>query len=109
MPRYGPHGNFRGYVGACVDITELLEQQRALHEFEERVALAAEAAHLGVWELNTKTNEVWVSDKVRELYQFQPGTSITYEAFQDRIHGEDRALRDTSRAAGDKNTGRIRN
>jgi PAS domain S-box-containing protein len=96
VPRYGPHGNFRGYVGACVDITELLEQQRALHEFEERVALAAEAAHLGVWELNTKTNEVWVSDKVRELYQFQPGTSITYEAFQDRIHGEDRALRDTA-------------
>ena len=67
-----------------------------MHEFEERVALAAEAAHLGVWELNTKTNEVWVSDKVRELYQFQPGTSITYEEFQDRIHGEDRALRDTA-------------
>ena len=96
VPRYGPHGNFRGYVGACVDITDLLEQQRALHEFEERVALAAEVAHLGVWELNTKTNEVWVSDKVRELYQFQPGTSITYEEFQDRIHGEDRALRDTA-------------
>src|SRR5512132_678309 len=96
VPRYGSHGNFRGYVGACVDITDLLEQQRALHEFEERVALAAEAAHLGVWELNTKTNEVWVSDKVRELYQFQPGTSITYEEFQDRIHGEDRALCDTA-------------
>ena len=93
VPRYGSHGNFRGYVGACVDITELLKQQRALHEFEERVALAAEAAHLGVWELNTKTNEVWVSDKVRELYQFQPGTSITYEEFQGRIHEEDRALR----------------
>ena len=96
VPRYGPRGNFRGYVGACVDITDLLEQQRALHEFEERVALAAEAAHLGVWELNTKTNEVWVSDKVRELFQFQPGTSITYEEFQDRIHEEDRALRDTA-------------
>ena len=96
VPRYGSRGNFRGYVGACVDITELLEQQRALHEFEERVALAAEAAHLGVWELNTKTNEVWVSDKVRELYQFQPGTSITYEEFQGRIHEEDRALRDTA-------------
>ena len=96
VPRYGSDGKFRGYVGACVDITDLLEQQRALHEFEERVALAAEAAHLGVWELNTKTNEVWVSDKVRELFQFQPGTSITYEEFQDRIHGEDRALRDTA-------------
>ena len=50
VPRYGSHGKFRGYVGACVDITDLLEQQKALHEFEERVTLAAEAAHLGVWE-----------------------------------------------------------
>ena len=54
VPRYGVRGNFRGYIGACVDITDLIEKERALHEFEERVTLAAEAAHLGVWELNTQ-------------------------------------------------------
>ena len=70
VPRYGPSGNFRGYVGACVDITDLLKKEAELHEIEERVALAAEAAHLGVWELDTVTNELWVSDKVRELFQF---------------------------------------
>lgn len=95
VPRYGPLGNFRGYIGACVDITDLLEKERALHEFEERVTLAAEAAHLGVWELNTKTNELWISDNVRELFQFEPGTSITYQRFQEQIHPEDRALRDS--------------
>ena len=26
VPRYGPSGNFRGYVGACVDITDLLQE-----------------------------------------------------------------------------------
>ena len=67
VPRYGPSGNFRGYVGACVDITDLLKKEATLRQFEERVALAAEAAQHGVWELDTVTNELWVSDKVRAL------------------------------------------
>ena len=29
VPRYGPRGNFRGYVGACVDITDLLKKERS--------------------------------------------------------------------------------
>ena len=65
VPRYGPRGNFRGYVGACVDITDLLKKDATLRQFEERVALAAEAAQHGVWELDTVTNELWVSDKAR--------------------------------------------
>ena len=96
VPRHGPRGNFRGYVGACVDITDFLKQEQALHEFEERVTLAADAAHLGVWELNLETNELWVSDKARSLFQFDPQAPITFEAFQDRVHPEDRALRDAA-------------
>ena len=69
IPRYGPRGKFRGYVGACVDITDLLNKEAALSESEERITLAAEAAHLGVWELNATTNEVWLSDKARSLFQ----------------------------------------
>lgn len=95
-PRCGPRGNFRGYVGACVDITDLLEQRKALHEFEERVALAAEVAHLGVWELNTVTNELWMSDKARELFQFPIEAPVTYTELQDRAHPEDRAMRDAA-------------
>src|SRR5215471_12695739 len=37
VPRYDAHGVFAGYIGSCVDVTDLLMQQRALHEFEERV------------------------------------------------------------------------
>ena len=95
VPRHGPRGNFRGYVGACLDITDLLQQERALNEFEERVTLAAEAAQLGVWELNTRTSKVWVSDKCRELFQLRPRL-IPCDEFQDRVHPEDRALVDSA-------------
>ena len=47
VPRYDADGAFAGYIGSCVDVTDLLRQQKALDEFEERVALAADAAHLG--------------------------------------------------------------
>ena len=52
VPRYNANGTFAGYIGSCVDVTELLRQQKALHQFEERVALAADAAQLGVWEFD---------------------------------------------------------
>ena len=39
-----------GYIGSCVDVTDLINKERALREFEERVVLAAEATHHGVWE-----------------------------------------------------------
>src|SRR4029077_1764237 len=94
VPRFDAHGAFAGYIGSCVDITELLRQQKELHQFEERVALAAEAAHLGVWEFDTVTERIWISDKVRQLFQFPPGDEITYSEFQKRVHPDDRATRD---------------
>src|SRR4029453_9450907 len=77
-----------------VDVTDLLRQQKALDEFEERVALAAEAAQLGEWELDTPSNRIWVSDKVRQLFQFSPDGEISYAHFEQRVHPDDRAARD---------------
>ena len=98
VPRYDANGRFAGYIGSCVDVTDLLRQQKALDEFEERVALAAEAAQLGAWELDTTSNRIWVSDKVRQLFQFPPDGEISYTHFdthfEQRVHPEDRAARD---------------
>src|SRR5262249_395841 len=94
VPRYDAQERFAGYIGSCVDVTDLLRQQKALHQFEERVALAAEAAQLGVWEFDIATERIWVSDKVRQLFQFLPDDEITHSEFQKRVHPDDRAARD---------------
>ena len=94
VPRYDANRTFAGYIGSCVDVTDLLRQQRALHKFEERVALAAEAAQLGVWEFDATTDRMWVSDKVRQLFQFPAEGEIRYVDFQKRVHPDDRAGRD---------------
>jgi PAS domain S-box-containing protein len=96
VARHDAQGGFAGYIGSCVDVTELMKKEEALHEFEERVVLAAEAAHLGVWEMDPGTNELWMSDSARTLFQFDSETPLDHAAFQDRVHPEDRALRDSA-------------
>jgi PAS domain S-box-containing protein len=96
VPRYDTQKNFAGYVGSCTDVTELINKDAALHEFEERVGLAAKAARLGVWELDAATNEMWMSDSARALFQFDSETRVNHALLQDRVHPEDRALRDSA-------------
>src|SRR6266480_4360676 len=96
VPRYDTQGRFAGYIGSCVDVTELMKKEEALREFEERVVLAAEAAHLGVWEMDPATNELWMSDSARTLFQFGSEARLDHDAVQDRVHLEDRALRDSA-------------
>jgi two-component system sensor kinase FixL len=96
VARYDAQGKFSGYIGSCVDVTELINKERALREFEERVVLAAQAAHLGVWEMDTATNEIWMSDAARTLFQFDSETRLDHATLQDRVYPEDRALRDSA-------------
>jgi PAS domain S-box-containing protein len=96
VPRYHSTGKFAGYIGSCVDVTDLIKKDEALREFEERVVLAAQAAHLGVWEMDTATNEIWMSDAARTLFQFDSETRLDHATLQDRVYPEDRALRDSA-------------
>ena len=96
VPRYGAQKDFVGYIGSCLDVTELINKEQALREFEERVVLAAEAAHLGVWEMDTTTYEIWMSNGARTLFQFDSETRLDHATLQDRVHPEDRALRDSA-------------
>ena len=96
VPRYDAQKNFAGYIGSCMDITELSRKEQALREFEERVVLAAEAAHLGVWEMDPATNQLWMSDSARALFQFNSEARVNHALLQDRVHPEDRALRDSA-------------
>src|SRR5436189_4163890 len=96
IARHDAQGNFVGYIGSCVDVTELINKERALREFEERVVLAAEATNHGVWELDTATNELWMSDKARALFQFDPEDRLDEAIVQRRIHPDDRALRESA-------------
>ena len=68
----------------------------ALRESETRLALATTAAGAGLWIMDLETEEVWVSEKTRELFLFSADAPLTYDHFFERIHPHD--LEDVKRA-----------
>jgi len=90
VARFDAQGNFTGYIGSCVDVTELISKERALRESEERMSLAAEAAKVAVWEWDLSTDEVWTTGTHRQI----PGPPVsekgTMESFIGRLHIDDR-------------------
>lgn len=77
--------------GFIANLVRRRRAERSLNESEVRVTLATEAARLGVWEWNTKTNELWVSDKIRELFDLDANAGVDITTLNNRVHPDDRA------------------
>ncbi|MEO5511920.1 MAG: PAS domain S-box protein [Longimicrobiales bacterium] len=80
------------FTGIIRDITEKRQAERALHQAEDRMRFALEAARLGTWEIEFATGVALWSDSLVALHGMQPGTfGGTYAAFKEQIHPDDRA------------------
>jgi two-component system, LuxR family, sensor kinase FixL len=90
VPRYDARGNFSGYIGSCVDVTEVVDKDEALRESEERMRLAADAADLGIWEWNPGKDEIWATNARRALLGWPASGKATFDDFISRVHPEDR-------------------
>ena len=70
---------------------KLSENERRLHESEERLRFATEAAEVGIWYLYVAQDCVTMTDGCRKLFGFsQTDDLMTLEDLTNRIHPEDR-------------------
>ena len=90
VPRYDPQGRFAGYIGSCVDVTDLVNKDQALRESEERMRVAAEAINLGIWEWDLTKDEIWATNARRALVGWPASGKIALTDFVRRLHPEDR-------------------
>ena len=90
VPRYDAQGRFAGYIGSCVDVTELVNKDAALRESEERMRMAAEAVNLGIWEWDLSKDEIWATNARRALLGWPASGKITLKHFISRLHPDDR-------------------
>jgi PAS domain S-box-containing protein len=90
VTRYDARGNFAGYIGSCVDITDVMTKDEALRQSEERMRLAADAVNLGIWELDLATDEIWASNARRAILGWPSSGKVTFEDFMSHVHSEDR-------------------
>jgi PAS domain S-box-containing protein len=67
------------------------DARAASQESEQRLVLAANAAHLGIWIRDLKRHEIWISDQWRALFGFAPEQQVGLPDLLARVHTDDRA------------------
>jgi PAS domain S-box-containing protein len=86
--------------GTQQDITEQYHAETALRKSEERLALALEASHMGMWEWKPQEDVLIWSDQMRRLWDMESTEEITYKKYISLIHPADRKkTQDVIRAA----------
>ncbi len=61
-----------------------------LRDSEARMALASEAAGIGVWIWNIAANRVWGSERAHRMFEFPLDAEVSFEAVIQRVHPDDR-------------------
>ncbi len=79
-------------VGAHTDISEKKRAEKVLQDREQLLAKSQEIAHLGSWEFDHETHQLFWSDEVYRIFGIPPQQfTANYEAFLELVHPEDRA------------------
>lgn len=99
-------GNPSYFLGTVVDITERVRVEQALLRERERLELAADAAHFGVWDLDLMKDELIWDEWMYKIYGVEPDSfGGAYACWQSGVHPDDqeRASREVEMAlAGEK-------
>jgi PAS domain S-box-containing protein len=64
--------------------------EAALRESEARINIATNAANLGLWLWNIPSDQLWVTQKWRELFGFQDSDPVTFDRLLQLVHPGDR-------------------
>ncbi len=89
-PIRGPEGKIVGASKIARDITEQRQARRALDEASDRLKLALDAAHLGDWSWDAKTDIVDMSETAATIFGITPGPHMTWTQMNRLLHEDDR-------------------
>ncbi|MGJ3245527.1 MAG: hybrid sensor histidine kinase/response regulator [Elainellaceae cyanobacterium] len=85
-----PHGHVSGIRWLIQDITSRKQTEQSLRRSEDRLCMAVESAHLGIWDWNLLTNQLTWDARCKAMFGLSPNASVTIEIFFAGLHPEDR-------------------
>lgn len=93
MPIFDKKGDFKGYRGVDINITERKLAEDALKQSEGELNYSQEIAKMGSWEFNVKSRRIKFSRNMYLLLGLNPfEKEITYEQIVELIHPDDRTF-----------------
>jgi PAS domain S-box-containing protein len=90
-PWFDAFGNFEGFIGSCIDVTDSIRLFQALQESEQRWKFALEGSGDGVWDWDLTTGKVFYSPRWKAMLGFadeEIGEGL--DEWAERLHPEDR-------------------
>lgn len=72
------------------DLLRAVQVGRDLQESDQRLALAVDAANLGIWIRDLARNEVWASETWRAIFGFTNSEPLELNQVLERLHPDDR-------------------
>ena len=85
-----PDGRPLRMAGTSVDITARHAAERRLELSEAHLRLATEAAEIGTWDLDVRTNVLTWSDRTKAMFGFAPDAACTMAEFYEGVHPGER-------------------
>jgi PAS domain S-box-containing protein len=71
-PRFDSTGEFLGYIGHCLDITELKQAEAALRTSEEQYRRIVQTALEGIWGMDAFMRTTYVNPHLAEMLGYTP-------------------------------------
>ncbi|WP_462176537.1 diguanylate cyclase domain-containing protein [Pseudoalteromonas gelatinilytica] len=84
------NGKAQYLLDVSEDVTELKQAKTELENLHQRMAMAADAAHIGIWEWNFETNELIWDDWMHTLFEI-PKSEFKgdYSAWANSLHPDE--------------------
>jgi PAS domain-containing protein len=76
-------------VALLVQLRRRRLAEEALRESEQRLSMAASAAHFGIWVRDLQRGVIWATDKWRELFGFEKSERLDVDRILQRLHAKD--------------------
>ncbi|MGZ9189944.1 MAG: PAS domain S-box protein, partial [Nitrospira sp.] len=90
MPRYDTQGNFLGYIGHCLDITENKLAEMELRESEERYRALVEVSSEAMLLRNSEGRIVYANPSALALLHATTAEDLVGQDYLNLVHPEDR-------------------
>jgi diguanylate cyclase (GGDEF)-like protein/PAS domain S-box-containing protein len=84
------HEGRRAALGSFMDITERKKAEKELAASEQRLKNAQSHAHIGSWELDVNTQNIYWSEEMLRLFELDPASrALSFKEYLKVIHPDD--------------------